>query len=475
METRLILPIIIPDDTRPSGFLYPLVDINLVLKAQVSYLLVFRGVRLDVGRLEQAIAVAAGRVRAACGRLVKWEESGRKEFGIRFTDSPVPFIICIPSSPPPLPNLDVVQEDITAWTPHVDHSTPGEDRAMVELKLTRVGVGESGDGVADVLGVAFHHVVGDAHLMSQFNHLVSLVYTSLPNTPINSLQLPRFTTDLATFRTPTASELAHGPLTHPTAPSTREAAELADRMMHEAGAAESEAVVIRVTPAQLDALQAVVASRCNGVRVSKQDALTAWFVELVRSTGAVVNRVVMMVNFRSFHQLSRTLPHPLTYCLANTFQPIFIPLTAPYSPFSTALSLRTNLTTLRTSEAEMEKWLAYSAYQLRKAVDEDGGGYAGPDERGGDVVVNGNLNTDWLHTFGYEPHAVSFHITWSGVRFLRIFRPNPNSEVPAIETGGAEMVFRVPKAKADGVRSVARRHLEGLWEEWGRDEGFGSA
>ena len=67
---RFIQPIVLPDDSRPTGFVYPLVDINLVLASCIPSVYVLRD-EVDIDHLQSAIAVSAGRMRATCGRVVK--------------------------------------------------------------------------------------------------------------------------------------------------------------------------------------------------------------------------------------------------------------------------------------------------------------------------------------------------------------------------------------------------------------------
>jgi hypothetical protein len=76
----LIRPVILEDDERPQDFDYPLVDINLVLTSHIPSVYVMRG-QLDIHYLERAIAIAAGRMRATCGRVVKLTD-GKHPYGV---------------------------------------------------------------------------------------------------------------------------------------------------------------------------------------------------------------------------------------------------------------------------------------------------------------------------------------------------------------------------------------------------------
>ncbi len=215
----------------------------------------------------------------------------------------------------------------------IPSNPPGNHEVDPKLDLLRLQITELYKGEEDkqrvvksVLGFHWEHIIGrkvreksqslclpnfafigDANLACQFTSLLSTIYTHLsihpeirksPEIDLSSLHLPIFTYEHVDFPIPSLQVQQDRWLLQATSIPVQKAKE----MYAEVAAKPAEMITITLTDNEVQSLRKRIQHGCDkDVRISRQDAITAWWVQLVRAGGPneVVDRVINTTSVRA--------------------------------------------------------------------------------------------------------------------------------------------------------------------------------
>ncbi|ODN75573.1 hypothetical protein L202_06700 [Cryptococcus amylolentus CBS 6039] len=238
-----------------------------------------------------------------------------------------------------------------------------------------------------------------------------------------------------------------------------------------AAAAQSVPVIIELHRSELAFLREKY-QQDIAVKLSEQDALSAWWITLLKKVGVDVHRVM--------YALPQLLPIPplfppiLPSLAMHAVMPFHIPIpsssslcSTPATPAEVAKTIREGLARLRASPDETLRWISAGAYQMRQAAIEGKGYDLLPND--GEVSINSNLRVDmenimdWQVSFGFSAHQVAFHTFISLPNFLRVFRANSREGEEKGER--VELSFNVAD---EGVKKSLTEIVKEERRAWGK-------
>ncbi|WVQ73504.1 hypothetical protein IAR50_003076 [Cryptococcus sp. DSM 104548] len=445
--------------TLPQGTTaIPIADASLWPMGSVQSVLAFEGA-LDEARLKKAVELLSGIWPTLAGRYEKVKEGEEEKFQIKLTSSPIPFETQTIERKQAFPSKQVVQPTLDPFLPPLgkDFHRPNSDAYLFALRLTTLL--PSGHSV---LGVEMSHVFSDGETKSKLLKLLDTFYVHGEKAVNNLKQLSGY--HLPTFL-PTVGPLPSYDPAWNLPGLFNEGHDLLPMMQaYMAAMTQSVQVVFNIQQSELRALTDLYQTEA-GIKISEADALSAWWISLMAKVGVDdVKSVIYVCSYRNWSPTHHpSFPGNLPTLAGNvaSMTNLPIPLSSSSTPASIAKSIREGLTSLRDSPEDALKWLSTAGHHLRKAAEEEKGQLYLPGE--GEVSINSGLRMDWATSFGFEPHQVSFHTTFSVPRFLRIFRANPKK--------GEEKGQRIELTFSVADEEVKRRVEEIVAEERQRWEG----
>jgi hypothetical protein len=201
---------------------------------------------------------------------------------ISLTNSPIPFSTQTVDAAYPYPDKNVVQPDLGEYLPQLagDYFVAGADAALLAVRLTTLSSGGS------VLGVNWAHVLGDAAAFSRFLEDVSLFY-NMPYTALDNEDMPTLEPHV---RLPAYTEQI----------GQQYALDILNPLpLEEAMKGYSDAVAgsqqFNLILTQ-DEVKHITALRVAGERLSDNDLIASWWINVLERAGQPVDYLVQTIN-----------------------------------------------------------------------------------------------------------------------------------------------------------------------------------
>ncbi|ORY88971.1 hypothetical protein BCR35DRAFT_189644 [Leucosporidium creatinivorum] len=439
----------------------PLSPITLWPIGTIPSVHVFPG-KLDLKRLKRAVREVAELYPVVCGRL-RWDEKEEGEWWIDLTQpSSIPLTLSTSPSTRAFPTPSVLQPSLSPYSPPLDPTqlnTSSTDPLGVLLSLQLTYLPNHTDGEKSVLGLNWGHVLGDGASFCEFVKRLGRAYErdGASASEEGEEKKPNFGPHVV-LREPSEEVLNkwESGLLWPTFP-IEEGWE-----KYTSSAASTEVVQLVFSHDEIKLLQSLARGKGEDEWVSEQDAMSSYFVNLLRLCGEEVESVVNSVNYRTFFPSQPSFPPTLPDLVANVAQMLSQPLPSPTTPVSLApiaLSIRSGLTAIRADPDLAVEWLSCRAWRMRQAAEKREMQVMLPSP--GEAIVNSNWRYDWNVPFGFSPSQTSHHTAFSIKNFLRVFRTNPEAEVQ-----GAEWTFNVGEGVRERVQSEVQRDRKEGWGRW---------
>ncbi|TYJ53391.1 hypothetical protein B9479_005991 [Cryptococcus floricola] len=442
----------------PSGTTeIPLGDNSLTAYLTVSAVLAFDGA-LDESKLVKAISLLSGAWPTLAGRFKSVGEGADTKFSIELTSSPIPFETQTIERDQAFPDKLVVQPTINPYMPPLDPNVrfPNTDNHLFSVRLTTLLPSNK-----SVLGVQVSHLGIDGTMGRHLVKLLDALYThgeaALQSTdpdvviptffPGGVGPLPAY--DASTDNLPFAVPWK----VFPEAINSY----IADFM-------SSSRVALQFTKSELQVLKDQYQLE-SGVKISTQDAISAWWATLLNKVGVDVKSIVYFLDYRKWCIGHPSFPPNLPTLAAAVSQVSPIDISAASTPGQVAKTIREHISTLRASEKdEALRWLSHASRYMHESMVNDQAVVFGGDEQfmadHDFAVVNSNIRIDWSFSFGFKEHQVSYHSEFTCSRFLRVYRANLDE---GEEKGDkVEVYFHVPNAQAEKAREM----IQSDREEW---------
>ncbi|WVQ73509.1 hypothetical protein IAR50_003081 [Cryptococcus sp. DSM 104548] len=434
----------------PGTTSIPIADVSLWPVGAVQSILCFEGA-LDEERLRRAVELLSGVWPTLAGRYERTKEGDDYEFAIRLTSSPIPFETQTIDADQAFPDKHVVQPSLDPFLPPLgkDYHVPNTDAHLFAVRLTTLlPSGKS------VLGVETSHVFIDGETKRKLLKVLDAFYVHGEAARDNMLELAGY--DLPTFFPHVGPLPAYDSSWNLPVGRTNKGHDFSECIkQYTAAITQSVQVVVELHRSEIKLLRDRYQQEV-GVKLSEQDALSAWWIYLMGKLGVDdVDTVIYICNYRSFSPSHPSFPPNLSTLASNVAQMRHMPIPPSSSPALVAKAIREGVVQLRDSTEETLRWISTAAYELRKAAIEEKGQIVLPGP--GEVSINSNLRMDWNVSYGFPTHHVAFHTVFSVPRFLRVFRANPREgEEKGVRV---ELIFNV----AD--ESVKKRVHEVVAEE----------
>ncbi|ODO00053.1 hypothetical protein I350_06677 [Cryptococcus amylolentus CBS 6273] len=370
----------------PSGTTeIPLGDNSLTAYLTVSSVLAFDGA-LDESKLVKAITLLSGAWPTLAGRFKSVGEGADTKFSIELTSSPVPFETQSIERDQTFPDKLVIQPTINPYIPPLDPSVrfPNTDNHLFSVRLTTLLPSNK-----SVLGVQVSHLGMDGTMGRYLVKLLDALYThgeaALQSTD-PAVVIPTFFPGGA----------------FPEAINSY----IADSMT-------SSRVALQFTKSELQVLRDQYQLE-SGVKLSTQDAISAWWATLLNKVGVDVKSLVYVLDYRKWCIGHPSFPPNLPTLAAVIFQIYPIDISAASTPGQVAKTIREHISTLRASEKdEALHWLSHAFHHMHPLTVNDQAAVFGGDEQfmadHNFAVVNSNIRIDWTFSFGFKEHQVSYH------------------------------------------------------------------
>ncbi|TYJ54509.1 hypothetical protein B9479_004833 [Cryptococcus floricola] len=453
-------PILSPN-LPPTTTSVPLADASLIPIGVVQTVLCFDGA-LDEGRLKTAVHLLSGVWPTLAGRYERRKVGEEYEFAIKLTASPIPFETQTLTLAQPFPTTHVVQPSPDPFLPPLGANChlPNHPHAHIfAIRLTSLL--PSG---TSVLGLQASHLI-DGEGKRQLLKMLDAFYTHGEAAREKMYALAGCV--LPTFLPHVGPLPPYDPTWNHPVERKGHCHDLAGMIsMFIAATAQSVPVVIELYRSELAFLREKY-QHDIGVKLSEQDALSAWWITLLRKVGVDVHRVMYTCNYRNFSPSHPSFPATLPSLALNAVLSFHIPIpsssplcSTPATPAEVAKAIREGLARLRDAPDEQLCWISAGSYQLRKAAIEGKGYDIMPDD--GEVCINSNLRMDWQVSFGFPAHQVAFHTFISLPNFLRVFRANSREGEEKGER--VELSFNVAD---EGVKERIMEIVEVERRAWG--------
>ncbi|ODO03277.1 hypothetical protein I350_06127 [Cryptococcus amylolentus CBS 6273] len=430
-------PIITPS-LPPGTTSVPFADASLIPIAVVQAALFFEGA-LDEERLKKAVHLLSGVWPTLAGRYEMSKVGEGYEFAIKLTASPIPFETQTLTLDQPFPTTHVIQPSPGEFLPPLGENChlPNHSNAHI-FAISLTTLFPSGNSV---LGLhATHLINGEAK--RQLLKILDAFYTHGEAAREKMYELAGCV--LPTFFPHVGLLLPYDPIWNLLVERKGHRHDLSGIVSDViAAAAQSVPVILELHRLELAFLREKY-QQDIAVKLSEQDALSAWWITLLKKVGVDVHRV--MYALPQLLPIPPLVPPPILPSLAmHTVMPFHIPIPSSSSLCSTPATpaevakchtplsccvtagrdtktIREGLARLRASPDETLRWISAGAYQMRQAAIEGKGYDLLPDD--GEVSKHSNMRMDWQVSFGFPAHQVAFHTVISLPNFLRVFRAN---------------------------------------------------
>ncbi|WWC65057.1 uncharacterized protein I303_107671 [Kwoniella dejecticola CBS 10117] len=330
----------------------PIADISLWPLGAIPTVFTFPG-RLDEERLTRAISLLSSIYPSICGRYERHASvnadsaDGGYDFSFNLTQSPIPFAIQRPISSEvevevevndsyfPFPDNSVVQHSLEPYIPPLNpqFGVANSGAPLFAVRLTYL----PGPAGGCVLGTNWGHVLGDgqaclnAHkwLESFYLHGESALQEDVRLRLRNGLEIPSYL--------PHVLLPPHDPSLGPSLRSKEvEGVDVTEMMDRYTKAGEDTAKIsVIFTQYEIDELRAKVLDleeagadthpegQVGGktkIKLSDQDLLSGWWVDLHRRAGMRVDEATYTCNYRTFCRDHPAFPANLSSLVANVAQ-----------------------------------------------------------------------------------------------------------------------------------------------------------
>ncbi|ODN74150.1 hypothetical protein L202_07601 [Cryptococcus amylolentus CBS 6039] len=452
----------------------PVSDLGLMAYLTVPAVLVFDGL-IDDTRLVRAIELLTGVWPTLAGRYKSVGEGDKTKFSIELTNSPIPFETQTLERDRAFPDDYVLQPTLDPYLPPMGSNIryPNTDNYLFAVRLTTLVPANK-----SVLGIQLCHLATDAtvgrNLLKLFDALYTLGEAALDSSD-PKVMMPTFFPVSGVEPLPASDHNLTDDevFGFPSKPFRKSI------QSYVADATTSSRVALRFTKSELQALRDQY-QLDFAVKLSTQDALSAWWVSLLNNVGVNVETLVylleptvpQMVHRPSLLPSQPSLPTFPPNLPSQPFLPTFPPnlpslaavvlsvtpidISAVKTPGRVAQAIREHITKLRSSENdEALHWISRTSRHLYELAIQDRDMVFPGDEENQTTkfsIVNSNIRIDWFFSFGFKEHQVSYHIEPTLSRFLRVFRANFQE---GDEKGDkVEVYFNVPNEQAEKAREI---------------------
>ncbi|ODN93537.1 hypothetical protein L198_05402 [Cryptococcus wingfieldii CBS 7118] len=436
----------------PSGTTeIPVSDLGLMAYLTVPAVLVFDGL-IDETRLVKAVELLTSVWPTLAGRYKSVGEGDKTKFSIELTSSPIPFETQTLERDRAFSDNYVVQPTLDPYLPPMDPNVryPNTDNYLFAVRLTTLVPANK-----SVLGIQVCHLGMDATVGRNLLKLFDALYThgeaaldsSDPQViiptffPVSGVEpLPaseQYLTDDDVFGIPSK----------PFPKSIQS---------HVADVMTSSRVALRFTKSELQALRDQY-QLDSVVKLSTQDAISAWWATLLNNVGVNVETLVYILEYRTWCIGHPSFPSNLPSLAAVVCSISPIDISAVTTPGRVAQAIREHITKLRSSENdEALHWISRTARHLyESAIQGRDMVFSGDEEQSAKyAIVNSNIRIDWFFSFGFKEHQVSYHTEPTCSRYLRVYQANLQE---GDEKGdNVEVYFHVPNEQAEKAREIVQ-------------------
>ncbi|KAJ3775585.1 hypothetical protein FB446DRAFT_724692 [Lentinula raphanica] len=388
---------------------------------------------LDLDKFQTALSRTLEIYPHACGRLVKeTNERGMSCWKIRLTKSTIPLEI-VESEGLPKFTDSVIQDDLAPLLPRTDFDVVNADNALISLKL-HVSAQRT------IIGVAWHHTLGDAATLLRFLTTFSEYYEG-HEPDIGSL--PVFKKHH--FSDPSPAEIQKW-LPHMShLACTYSAAEIQVKYNEGNEPTVPIRAIIKRSDAEAIRRRAQAEQNSNrGLTISLQDALSATVVAAInRSYPNSVRRVTNAAGYRQVNaewNLPNVAGNSIYIVSTRDFDAVF-----SQDIGYVAAMIRKSLLEARKAEY-VAGYMSVASHQMALAAENNEQFFFGSDRS--TLSVNSNLIFDW-QSIGFGCSNTRFYTPGITRFYLRIFLANPSSTLSKGEA--LDLTFGAPASMRSGI------------------------
>ncbi|ODN74174.1 hypothetical protein L202_07625 [Cryptococcus amylolentus CBS 6039] len=430
----------------------PVSDLGLMAYFTVPAVLVFDGL-IDKMKIIRAIELLTGVWPTLAGRYKSVGEGDKTKFSIELTRSPIPFETQTLERDRAFSDDYVLQPTLDPYLPPMGSNIryPNTDNYLFAVRLTTLMPANK-----SVLGIQLCHLATDAtvgrNLLKLFDALHTHGEAALDSSD-PEVMMPTFfpvsgVDPLPASEQNLTDDEAFGFPSKPFPKSIQS---------YVADATTSSRVALRFTKSELQALRDQY-QLDSAVKLSTQDALSAWWVSLLNNVGVNVETLVYLLEFRKWCIGHPSFPPNLPSLAAVVLSVTPIDISAVTTPGRVAQAIREHITKLRSSENdEALHWISRTARHLYELAIQDRDMVFPGDEEDQSAkyaIVNSNIRIDWSFSFGFKEHQVSYHTEPTCSRYLRVYQANLQE---GDEKGDkVEVYFHVPNEQAEKAREIVQ-------------------
>ncbi|KAE9407026.1 hypothetical protein BT96DRAFT_986978 [Gymnopus androsaceus JB14] len=387
---------------------------------------------LNIDKFKLALSKALAIYRHACGRLSKdMNGDGMLLWKIRLTDSPIPVEIVHLDHLPQFTD-SVIQDDLLLFLPDMNSNIVNADQPLLGLKL-HISTQRT------IIGVAWHHTLGDAATFLRFMITLSGCYQDYGPDHISppSFHKHRFPnpspTDIPEWL-PHMSHLAH---TYP-------ASEIGAKYTEGNEVVHPIRVIVRRSDAEVlrRKVQAMQDSNSQ-LKISIHDCLAACFITAINSIQT--NAVRRFTNVAGFRQIEAEWNEPNVagnsiYIISTEFDPNHL-LDLGYI----SAKIRETLGAAR-RPGFIASYVSVAGHLMMLAADKEEHFFFGSDHN--TLSMNSNAVLDWQAVSFGSPSARFFT---SGITrfYLRVYPANPTSD--SGKGDALDITFGAPTSMRQGI------------------------
>ncbi|TYJ53392.1 hypothetical protein B9479_005992 [Cryptococcus floricola] len=443
----------VPPDTTEI----PVGGFDLMAFAAISSVLAFDG-PLDEARLYKAVHILSGVWPTLAGRYKSVGEGAETKFSIALTSSPIPLETQTIERDYAFADKLVVQPTLDPYLPPLDPNvrSPNTDNHLFSVRLTTLLPSKK-----SVLGVQVSHLGMDGTMVRHLIRLLDALYIQGEAALQGSnpeLIIPTFFPGPVGPLPDYEPSIDDEPFCVPCKPFPEWTQSYIDDYM------TTTRMALQLHKSELQVLKDQYQLGA-GVKVSIQDAISAWWATLLNKIGVDVQTIIYVLEYRRWCIGHPSFPPNLPTLAAAVCSISPIDISTSPTPSLVAQSIREHITKLRSSENdEALHWIARtSRFMHDSAVKEEAMVFPSNEKDGEDnkiAIVNSNFRIDWSFSFGFKEHQVSYHTEPTCSRYLRVFQANIEEHH---EKGDkVELYFHVPNAQAEKAREM----IQSDREEW---------
>ncbi|THV08051.1 hypothetical protein K435DRAFT_741662 [Dendrothele bispora CBS 962.96] len=383
--------------------------------------------KLSPERFCNALSRCLRLYRPACGRLRRDLHSD--SWKIHLDDLVIPLEVVENGDLHP-PSSWVIQDEIT---PFLSSTSNLDSLLCLKMTITKNQT---------LLGVSWHHSLGDATTLLRFMRSLSQIYQGLP------LRDPVPDFSKYHFPAPTEEEIAEQAPAMPHLVCTYPTSEIGQRYRDRNQKMATIRFMLQRT--QTENLMNWVQNGCT-IKLTTQDCITACIAVILNLCQTKEHKITKITNAATYRGISA--PWASSALAGN---PIYIVPTDELD-LSHATDIRYIAQQVRQSLINarqpdfVQRYMSVAGHFMSLAAKDNKQFFFGSDLR--TMSVNSNLSLDWhsIH-FGY-PGLARFHTAGVSMYYLRVFSANPVDSAQNLEEG-VEVSFGVPEEMEDQVLKI---------------------